>query len=85
MERARQILVDLASVPDLLGETPRCNALLAEEGVAIMPGDALGMPGFIRIGYICDDVFTLMEGVRRLVAFGDRLAADLAADLVASR
>jgi aspartate aminotransferase len=51
------------------------EALLAEEGVAIMPGDALGVPGFIRIGYICDDVFTLMEGIRRLVAFGDRLAA----------
>jgi aspartate aminotransferase len=54
--------------------------LLAERGVAIMPGDALGVPGFIRIGYICDDVYTLMEGVRRLVAFGDRVAADLAAD-----
>lgn len=51
------------------------EALLAEEGVAIMPGDALGVPGFIRIGYICDDTWTLMEGVRRLVAFGDRLAA----------
>jgi signal transduction histidine kinase/ActR/RegA family two-component response regulator len=30
LERARQILVDLASVPDLLGATPRCNALLAD-------------------------------------------------------
>jgi aspartate aminotransferase len=52
------------------------EALLEEEGVAIMPGDALGVPGFIRIGYICDDTVTLMEGVRRLVAFGDRLAAN---------
>ena len=51
------------------------EGLLAEEGVAIMPGDALGVPGFIRIGYICDDVFTLLEGVRRLIAFGDRQAA----------
>ncbi|WP_313177454.1 ATP-binding protein [Massilia sp.] len=30
IERARQILVDLASVPDLLGPTPGCNALLAD-------------------------------------------------------
>jgi signal transduction histidine kinase/ActR/RegA family two-component response regulator len=30
VERARQILVDLTSVPDLMGETPRCNALLAD-------------------------------------------------------
>ena len=51
------------------------EAFLAEEGVAVMPGDALGMPGFIRIGYICDDTDTLMEGVRRLVAFGERMAA----------
>jgi aspartate aminotransferase len=50
------------------------EALLAEEGVAIMPGDALGVPGFIRIGYICDDTWTLMEGVRRLAAVGARMA-----------
>lgn len=55
------------------------EGLLAEEGVAIMPGDALGVPGFIRIGYICDDVDTLVEGVRRLVAFGDRLLEQRAA------
>ncbi len=30
LERARQILVDLVSVPDLLGPAPRCNALLAD-------------------------------------------------------
>ena len=48
--------------------------LLDEEGVALMPGDALGEPGFIRIGYISDDEDTLMEGVRRIIAFGTRLA-----------
>jgi len=30
IERARQILVDLSSVPDLLGSTSGCNALLAD-------------------------------------------------------
>ena len=30
IERARQILVDLASVPDLMGPTSGCNALLAD-------------------------------------------------------
>jgi aspartate aminotransferase len=39
--------------------------------VALMPGDALGVPGFIRIGYISDDVATLREGVRHLIEFGD--------------
>jgi len=51
------------------------EALLEEESVAIMPGDALGVPGFIRIGYISDDTATLLEGVRRVIAFGNRLAA----------
>jgi aspartate aminotransferase len=52
------------------------EALLEEKGVAVMPGEALGMPGFIRIGYICDDVATLREGIRRIIAFGDAWAAD---------
>ena len=30
IERARQILVDLVSVPDLMGDPSRCNALLAD-------------------------------------------------------
>jgi len=51
------------------------EALIEEEQVAIMPGDALGVPGHIRIGYISDDVATLLEGVRRVIAFGDRRAA----------
>jgi len=46
--------------------------LIEQERVALMPGDALGVPGFIRIGYISDDHATLLEGVRRIVAFGDR-------------
>jgi aspartate aminotransferase len=45
--------------------------LLAQERVALMPGDALGVPGFIRIGYIVDDQATLLEGVRRIIAFGN--------------
>lgn len=52
--------------------------LIEEERVALMPGDALGVPGFIRIGYISDDHATLMEGVRRIIAFGDRLATQAA-------
>jgi aspartate aminotransferase len=47
------------------------EALLEEKKVAVMPGDALGVPGFIRLGYIADDVATLREGVRRVIEFGD--------------
>lgn len=47
--------------------------LLERHGVALMPGDALGAPGFIRIGYICDDVDTLRRGVQALIAAGNAI------------
>lgn len=45
--------------------------LLNECGVALMPGEALGMPGHIRIGYISDDIFTLRRGVKAIIRFGN--------------
>lgn len=47
------------------------EALLEQALVAVMPGEALGLPGHIRLGYIQDDPATLMEGVERIAAFGD--------------
>jgi aspartate aminotransferase len=47
------------------------EALLESRKVALMPGEALGVPGYIRLGYISDDVATLGEGIARLVAFGE--------------
>ncbi len=44
--------------------------LLAECAVAVMPGEALGCPGFIRIGYISDDTATLRRGVQAIIGFG---------------
>lgn len=49
--------------------------LLELHRVAIMPGDALGQPGFIRIGFISDDVETLLNGVDAIVRFGNARAA----------
>jgi len=51
------------------------ESLLERKKVAIMPGEALGVPGFIRIGYIADDVSTLRDGVSRIIEFGDAFAA----------
>jgi aspartate aminotransferase len=50
------------------------EALIEQQRVAVMPGDALGVPGFIRLGYISDDVATLTEGINRIIAFGDAFA-----------
>jgi aspartate aminotransferase len=50
------------------------EALLESRKVAVMPGDALGVPGHIRIGYISDDVPTLLDGIGRIIAFGDTYA-----------
>jgi aspartate aminotransferase len=46
--------------------------LLAERAVAVMPGEALGCPGFIRIGYISDDSATLRRGVQAIIDFGNQ-------------
>ena len=62
-----------ALTSDTIGFAER---LLDQERVAVMPGDALGAPGFIRLGYIADDHATLLEGVRRIVDFGARLRAE---------
>lgn len=56
------------------------EALLEEKRVAVMPGEALGVPGFIRLGYISDDVPTLREGFRRIIEFGEAFASHEAAD-----
>ena len=42
-----------------------------QHGVAVMPGEALGVPGFIRIGYICDDEATLQRGVQAVIEAGN--------------
>jgi aspartate aminotransferase len=68
-----------ASGPYLWGDVRRltmdtngfAERLIEQKKVAIMPGDALGVPGFIRLGYISDDVSTLREGIRRIIEFGD--------------
>jgi aspartate aminotransferase len=49
------------------------ESLLETAGVAVMPGDALGVAGFIRVGYISDDVPTLQAGIEKILAFGDAL------------
>lgn len=47
--------------------------LLTEERVAIMPGDALGMSGYIRMGFISDDIATLRKGMAAIIAFGNQM------------
>ncbi|MES2149966.1 MAG: aminotransferase class I/II-fold pyridoxal phosphate-dependent enzyme [Pseudomonadota bacterium] len=47
--------------------------LLDQRQVAVMPGEALGVPGHIRIGFISDDVHTLQRGVESLLAFGNAM------------
>ena len=57
----------------LRGKTPQSSSELAtlaleEVGVAIVPGEAFGTPGFARLSYALGDA-ELEEGVKRLSAF----------------
>jgi aspartate/methionine/tyrosine aminotransferase len=63
------------SVEGILGRTLRgrtpatsadlCQLILQEVGVAIVPGEAFGTPGYARLSYALGDD-DLVEGVRRL-------------------
>ncbi|ABD09950.1 aspartate aminotransferase [Frankia sp. CcI156] len=65
------------SVRDVLGRTLRgripttsadlCQLILEEAGVAIVPGEAFGTPGFARLSYALSDD-DLVKGVSRLSA-----------------
>ena len=44
------------------------GALLEEEGVAVVPGEAFGLPGFIRISYTLSEQ-DLLAGLERVKAF----------------
>lgn len=50
-----------------------CTALLEEEGVATVPGEAFGVAGFIRLAY-CRSYDYIEEGMRRIQRFVSRYA-----------
>ena len=50
--------------------------LLAQQGVALMPGEALGVPNHIRLAFIGGDRGVLRRGVQAFIRFGDRLYAN---------
>lgn len=45
-----------------------CQALLKEQGVALVPGSAFGMEGFVRLSFACS-LEQLEEGIARLAQF----------------
>jgi len=49
--------------------------LLAQEAVALMPGEALGGPNHIRLGFIGGDRDTLRRGIQAILRFGNQLHA----------
>lgn len=63
------------SIADLLGERyPTAEALaeslLEEAGVAVVPGDSFGAPGFIRLSYALSDSDLELGVTRMLDMFG---------------
>ena len=48
------------------------EGLIEEEGIAVVPGESFGAPGFIRLSYALSDQ-DLERGVSRMVAMFERL------------
>lgn len=64
-------------VTDLLGDRYPTSAALAEglideEGIAVVPGESFGAPGFIRLSYALSDA-ELERGVTRMLSMFGRL------------
>ncbi len=47
------------------------EALLMEAGVGVIPGEAFGAPGFLRLSFAVDNA-TITEGLRRIATFMDK-------------
>ncbi|HWT71880.1 MAG TPA: aminotransferase class I/II-fold pyridoxal phosphate-dependent enzyme, partial [Oxalicibacterium sp.] len=47
------------------------EALLEQEKIAVMPGEALGCAGFIRLSFISHDADVLRAAAARIIAFGN--------------
>jgi aspartate aminotransferase len=45
-----------------------CEGLLEQQKVAVVPGEAFGAPGYLRISYACDEQ-KLREGFRRIALY----------------
>ena len=65
---------DVLGAPGLGTSTAFAEALLAEEHVAVTPGEAFNAPGFIRISY-ANSMDNLREGSTRLLRFVRKHAA----------
>lgn len=63
-----------------VGSRAFCSRLLAQTGVMLMPGDALDMEGYLRIGYTASEA-DLREGLARLSEFLKAEAALLQASV----
>jgi len=50
------------------------EGLLEQEKIAVMPGEALGVAGCIRVNFISDDVDVLRRAAAGIIRFGDNFA-----------
>lgn len=58
----------LLAAKGLASSAELAKALISEVGLATVPGEAFGTPGFIRLSYACSDE-TIREGLERLRRF----------------
>lgn len=63
------IFINIQNVRGFNGDSMRfCKELLEKRGVALVPGSAFGMDGFVRMSFACD-LEQIKEGFTRIAAF----------------
>ena len=63
------VILDITGVPVV--DTAVARQLLERESVAVVPGEAFGAPGYIRLSY-ATTLERIDEGLRRLARFFGR-------------
>lgn len=63
------LFINIKGIARFAGDSMKfCSELLSEQGVALVPGSAFGMDGYVRLSFACSTE-QIIEGIKRIEKF----------------
>lgn len=63
------LFINIKGIARFAGDSMKfCSELLSEQGVALVPGSAFGMDGYVRLSFACSTE-QIVEGIKRIEKF----------------
>lgn len=63
------LFINIKGIAKFAGDSMKfCSELLSKEGVALVPGSAFGMDGYVRLSFACSTE-QIVEGIKRIERF----------------